>query len=1695
MSKAVELAQVWVPLMPEASRLAGGVKQIAGDAEKYFVKAGKVMGAHLASGVDQASRKVVDTLRDIEKHTQLVTKAKKAEETATAALAKAKAADADATGRIELAEKKLAAVKANARATDLQRAAALEAVNRAKRKQEITEASLTTLTQRHASAEKELAKQTTAAATAETKHQAAQDKYAKMGNRPVRLPLGARLAAQAEQAGSDSGTSFVTGFKRVLGAGAALAAGGGFIASVKSIVDLGVGMESNLNRLQGVTQASAGEMANASKVAQQLGADTTIVGASAADAAAAMLELAKGGLTMQQALAAAPGTLKLAAAAQIDAAAAAESQATILNSYQMGADQADHVADALANIANAAQGEVPDFMLGLQQASAVAHGFNISMDDTVSVLGLFAKAGIRGSDAGTSMKTMLTHLANPSDQASAAMDELGLKIHDAAGNFVGMRELFKQIGEASGKMRPDDFQRAAAELFGTDAIRGAMIAGSQGVQTLDQMREAVTVVGGASRMAAANMQGVPGAIEKVSNAADTAKLKLYDMMKPTLEAGGNKFAGFLNDLPALFDRLEQSDGAKAIADGWRDISGAVKDIAPVIGTVVGQFAKGASGAVIFGWNALGQAMQIIEPPLKWILKMFTAVPGLGTGLAALLTTIYLKSKLAGPALTVASKATEAWGKAFGGWRTPALQAADAMGRTEQASRGFATRIRDAYRSAATESDRFHRTAGVTSGAMSALKSAGGGVLGLLGGPWGAAALGVTTALGLIATAHQNAAEQAEAQRQKEQALLDTLDQTTGKVTEATRSEVKNQMQAKDEYGTTDLGRLKSYGLDPSLGIDAATGTGQAGAYDTIAAKAREHIASGLSSGEGQNLAKLATDAGISTEELNAALLHQGNAMDAVNQKITAYNKAQYDAAEGNKAGWQPAFKDGNALLQSMIDAMSTGDESIITLTQNINQMRDQFDAGAQKAQEGSAALNGVWQDSDALKQKYAELGATITAVPTDKEVVVEVDPAGFAAFKAKMEEAGNTVEQIPGVEGGPAVAKVTANSDQAIQELATLVTKIQNTQAQMDVTVHFRDPSGNEIDRSQLVTPGFVPAVAGETARPRGGGRATGGRVDPSGRIWGPGNGTSDSILARVLGGGTIAVSRGESINTERSTQRNWPLIDAMNKGWVPPASLLRRIAGFSGGGDIDDVLGPGYGASEAEWVARAMPLGGHGAEGELEMPPLVAGLRLAGQGLEDAAVPGEGLVRKIRNAAARSTFDRLKGTDGSMPLLGSGLQLLASSKPLRGYSGGGLVGEDAIYEQADSMVGTKYNMASGDDCSGSISQLVNRALGLPAKASRMATGNAAEWLAGKGAVIGDGPPGTFRISWKNGGPGGGHMAATLPDGTNVEQGGSHGVFTMGSGAAGADDPQFTNHAYFPLDALYPEGSGGGGGGASYYGGGGSGGGYGGGGGASAADQRALRNAGQKVDDTAYRLKQAQDDLDALNAKGTATAKQKEAAEHRVTVAEREHNDAINDRAAKQEEVNRKGGRSADGKNSGPDAAGMGQGLLKGALEGLGFDGETFSDPTQWGIFKMGTGLANIFGGVLKNWNWEGMAHATDGGQDMGRPFANLRQQQRHGLGGSPGPGNTSDGGLGDFNFGDGGGAGLSAAGDTLLPQVRDFLPNSQQQGPQQVTQNIDNRLDFSGSNNGMDPKALKSQMNSEQNARTRTTSVGLPTS
>lgn len=402
---------------------------------------------------------------------------------------------------------------------------------------------------------------------------------------------------------------------KLVGAGA-LAAG---VASVKMAGDY----EQGLNIFKSVSGATAQQMAMVAAKARELGQDASLPGVSARDAANAMTELSKAGLSVNDTLAASKGVMSLAKAGQIDVADAATIAAQALNAFKLKGSDAGKVADVLANGANASATDIRGLSLGLQQSAAVASQFGVSLEDTVTTLGLFANRGMQGSDAGTSLKTMLISLANPSKKAANLMHQLGINAYDASGKFVGMRQLAQNLQNGLKGLSEEQKQQALATIFGTDAFRAAAFLADSAGKSYDDMSKAVGRSGAAMDLAKAQNSGFNGALDNLKSTIETVATDFGQKLLPELTkvikqlADSGVIEAFGNVLTALLPVL------KMVAAGFVALK-----LAHVVGWFGQLFVKvKEAGSVIAGLstvlrtNPLGLIITVIAALIPLLIDL------------------------------------------------------------------------------------------------------------------------------------------------------------------------------------------------------------------------------------------------------------------------------------------------------------------------------------------------------------------------------------------------------------------------------------------------------------------------------------------------------------------------------------------------------------------------------------------------------------------------------------------------------------------------------------------------------------------------------------------------------------------------------------------------------------------------------------------------------------------------------------------------------------------------------------------------------------------------------------------------------------------------------------------------------------------------------------------------------------------
>jgi TP901 family phage tail tape measure protein len=304
---------------------------------------------------------------------------------------------------------------------------------------------------------------------------------------------------------------------------AALAVGVVAAAAVGLAVAKFVEFDRAMSNVQAATQETAENMGLLREAALQAGADTAYT---AAEAAGAIEEMGKAGVSTADILnGGLNGALDLAAAGQLDVARAGEVAAISMKQFGLAGRDIPHIADLLAAGAGKAAGDVEDLSQALGQSALVANQTGLSIEETTGTLAAFASAGLLGSDAGTSLRTMLLRLTPQSKEAADKMKELGFSAFDASGEFIGMEGLAGEVAASFGDMSTESRNAALSVIFGQDAIRGANILYAQGAEGIGDWVENVNDSGYAAQVAADRLDNLSGDIEKLGGALDTALIQ------------------------------------------------------------------------------------------------------------------------------------------------------------------------------------------------------------------------------------------------------------------------------------------------------------------------------------------------------------------------------------------------------------------------------------------------------------------------------------------------------------------------------------------------------------------------------------------------------------------------------------------------------------------------------------------------------------------------------------------------------------------------------------------------------------------------------------------------------------------------------------------------------------------------------------------------------------------------------------------------------------------------------------------------------------------------------------------------------------------------------------------------------------------------------------------------------------------
>ena len=337
---------------------------------------------------------------------------------------------------------------------------------------------------------------------------------------------------------------------------------------VTSTIDTGVDFTSTMSSVQAISGATGNDLEALTQKAMDLGASTVF---SASEVGDAMVEMAKAGWSTEQILSGMEGVLNASSASGEGLATVATIAADAISGFGLKASESTRVADLLTQAANAGTIGITDLGETFKYIAPVAGSMDLSIEDVTTAVTALSMSGIKGSQAGTSLRTMLTNLVKPSKNMAAAMEELGIEVANADGTMKPLDEIISILRGSFDGLTEEQKSYYAATLAGKTGMSGMLALMNLTQEEYDEIAKSMdNAKGVAQETSEVMLDNLGGDLEELGGNLETLKLELFDT-----------FEGAMRDGVAVLNEL--IDGVRAATQWMTEHKAVVATIASVIG--------------------------------------------------------------------------------------------------------------------------------------------------------------------------------------------------------------------------------------------------------------------------------------------------------------------------------------------------------------------------------------------------------------------------------------------------------------------------------------------------------------------------------------------------------------------------------------------------------------------------------------------------------------------------------------------------------------------------------------------------------------------------------------------------------------------------------------------------------------------------------------------------------------------------------------------------------------------------------------------------------------------------------------------------------------------------------------------------------------------------------------------------------
>lgn len=423
-------------------------------------------------------------------------------------------------------------------------------------------------------------------------------------------------------------------------------------AGVSAAVNVGMSFESQMSKVQAISGATGGELEALTEKAKDMGATTKF---SATESGQAFEYMAMAGWKTEDMLGGIEGIMNLAAASGEDLAATSDIVTDALTAFGLSASDSGHFADILAAASSNANTNVGLMGETFKYVAPVAGALGFSAEDTATAIGLMANAGIKGSQAGTALRSIMSRLAKPTDDVAVAMSELGLSILNSDGSMKSLNEITGDLRSSFAGLSEAEKASMAATLGGQEAMSGLLAIVNASDEDFNKLQSAIygatdelTGYSAAAEMAETMQNNLAGQLTSMRSAAEGLGIELYESVKQPLTDIAKTGVEAVRELTVAFQEggaegLIQA-GGKLIADLLAGIASALPDVITIAVDVITSIIDSLTANTP---QILSAGIQILQALVNGMIQI---LPAVGEFILSLMMELYAQISAHGPEL-------------------------------------------------------------------------------------------------------------------------------------------------------------------------------------------------------------------------------------------------------------------------------------------------------------------------------------------------------------------------------------------------------------------------------------------------------------------------------------------------------------------------------------------------------------------------------------------------------------------------------------------------------------------------------------------------------------------------------------------------------------------------------------------------------------------------------------------------------------------------------------------------------------------------------------------------------------------------------------------------------------------------------------------------------------------------------------